>query len=305
MEPENNLYPNSSVTPQLNTLSLSLKSKVKELPLCGIQLECSCPGKEVAQAFQINPLLPGVILTEQGKFAGIVSQRQFLEIMSTPYGLELFSRRSLRSLYNFVHQEVLKVKGDVQIVEAARQSLQRTGKLVYEPIVVEIELEVYRLLDMHQLLLADSQIHQLTCHILNDKIDEQGKELKTQIEKISSIEPQEKMASLGRIAASLTSEIRNPAYWVDTCEYLFIYCQKMSEILLAYESNILHKSSSIAELEDQCSLDFILEYLPKTLKTMQDSSGRMTKLVASLQILLERLINISNCSTQQKCQSES
>ena len=253
----------------------------------------------------MNPLLPGVILTEQGMFAGIISQRQFLEIMSSPYGLELFSRRSLRSLYNFVHQEVLKVKGDVQIVEAARQCLQRTGKFVYEPIVVELEPEVYRMLDMHQLLLADSQIHQLTCQILHDQIDEQGKELKSQLEKISSMEPQEKMEIVGQFAASLSSEIRNPVYWVNTCEYLFIYCQKISEILLAYESSILSKSSRIAELEDQCSLDFILEYLPKSLKTMQESSGRMTKLTGSLQILLERLINISDGSTQQKCQPES
>jgi len=305
MQPKNNLYIDSSVTPQFSTLNLSFNSKVKELPLCQVQFECSCPGKEVAQAFKINPLLPGVILTEQGKFAGIISQRQFLEIMSTPYGLELFSRRSLRSLYNFVNQEVLQLKGNVQIVEAARQSLQRTGKFVYEPIVIELESEVYRLLDMHQLLLADSQIHQLTCYILNDQIDEQGKELKSQLEKMSSIEPQEKMATLGRIAASLTSEMKNPVYWVDTCEYLFIYCQKMSEILLAYESNIIHKSSSLGDLEDQCSLDFILEYLPKTLKTMQESSGRMTKLIGSLQILLERLRNNSNSSTQQKYQPES
>lgn len=305
MKTINNSYTDSSVISQPNTLNLNLNSKVKELSLCQVQFECSCPGKEVAEAFQMNPLLPGVILTEQGKFAGIISQRQFLEIMSSPYGLELFSRRSLRSLYNFVHQEVLKLKGDVQIVEAARQSLQRTGKLVYEPIVIELEPEVYRLLDMHQLLLADSQIHQLTCQILNDQIDEQGKELKSQLEKISSMEPQEKMAIVGQIAASLSSEIRNPVYWVDTYEYLFIYCQKMSEILLAYESSIIYKSSNIAELEDQCSLDFILEYLPKTLKTMQESSGRMTKLTGSLQILLERLINISDGSTQQKRQSKS
>lgn len=301
----NNSYTDSSVISQPNTLNLSLNSKVKELILCQVQFECSCPGKEVAETFQMNPLLPGVILTEQGKFAGIISQRQFLEIMSSPYGLELFSRRSLRSLYNFVHQEVLKLKGDVQIVEAARQSLQRTGKLVYEPIVIELEPEVYRLLDMHQLLLADSQIHQLTCQILNDQIDEQGKELKSQLEKISSMEPPEKMAIVGQIAASLSSEIRNPVYWVDTYEYLFIYCQKMSEILLAYESSIIYKSSNIAELEDQCSLDFILEYLPKTLKIMQESSGRMTKLTGSLQILLERLINISDGSTQQKRQPKS
>jgi len=197
------------------TLHLHRESKVKELHLYDFQIDDSSPGKAVAQAFQSNLLLPGVILTKQGEFSGIISQRQFLEIMSSPYGLELFSRRSVCSLYRFVNQDIFKIPGELQIVEAARHSLQRSNHLVYEPIVVEIEPSVYRLLEMHQLLLADSQIHQLTCNLLHEKMNEQTQELNRQIEKMARLnsQEQEKSANYQNITASITSEIKNPVYW--------------------------------------------------------------------------------------------
>ncbi|MEW6492501.1 MAG: hypothetical protein AB1589_08330 [Cyanobacteriota bacterium] len=49
---------NDGFTPQLH-LGLTLQ----ELQLYDFQGECSHPEKEVAHLFQINPLLPGVILT--------------------------------------------------------------------------------------------------------------------------------------------------------------------------------------------------------------------------------------------------
>jgi hypothetical protein len=134
--------------------------------LYDFQVETSHVGMEVAQTFQHNPLLPGVSLTEQGKFVGMISRRRFLEQMSRPYGLELFLKRPLYSLYRFAGAEVLMVKGSTQIVEAARLSLQRPAEALYEPIVVELEVGAYRLLDAHQLLVAQSKIHELTTQLL-------------------------------------------------------------------------------------------------------------------------------------------
>ena len=196
-------YINSFNNSQLPTVHLNIESKVKELPLYDFQIDNSSPGKEVAQAFQSNLLLPGVILTEQGKFSGIISQHQFLEIMSSPYGLELFSRRSICSLYRFINQDILIIPGELQISEAARRSLQRSNHLVYEPILVEIEPSVYRLLNMHQLLIADSQIHQLTCNLLHEKMNEQTLELSRQIEKLASLNSPQKATDLKEIRARL------------------------------------------------------------------------------------------------------
>ncbi|MGQ4646114.1 hypothetical protein [Lyngbya aestuarii] len=284
----------SSVIPSSKNLDVGLESRLYKLPLYDFQVEYSCSGKEVAQKFQDNPLLPGVILTKKGTFSGMISRHRFLEMMSRPYGIELFSRRSLDSLYNFVAPEVLILKGDTQIVEAARCCLRRSEELVYEPIVVEINRAVYRLLDMHQLLLADSQIHQLTCQLLNEQMDEQVKALSNQIEKMSSLSTAERMVSLGKIAPIIASEMKNPAFWADNLEFLFVYCQQIREVLLNCEVNLTQNPTTIVGLAEEGSLNFIVKDFPKTLTTMKTGSEKLYKIVGGLQILLERILNISN-----------
>ena len=260
-----------SEPPPLEPQSLTLESTLQELLLYESQIESSRLGRDVAQTFQVNPLLPGVILTEQGKFVGMISRRRFLEQMSRPYGLELFLKRPLYSLYRFASTEVLRLTGQTPIAEAVGHSLERSAELLYEPIVVELEPGIYRLLDVHQLLVAQSKIHQLATQLLNEQ---------TQAQLMQT----EKMASLGQMVASVAHEIKNPVSCI-TCnfEFLATYCNKLVEVLLAYELEITEVSSSIAELKEEAELDFILEDLPKILKSMEAGSERLTKIVGGLQ----------------------
>lgn len=260
-----------SVPPQSEQRGLSLESKLQELSLYDFQVESCHLGKEVAQIFQVNPLLPGVILLEQGKFVGMISRRRFLEQMSRPYGLDLFLKRPLYSLYRFASAEVLKLKGETSIVDAASRSLQRAAELLYEPIVVELEVGSYRLVDVHQLLVAQSKIHELTTQLLNEQ---------TQAQLMQT----EKMATLGQMVASVAHEIKNPVGCI-TCNFEFLssYCNKLIEILATYESEIGEISSHITEIKDEADLDFILEDLPKVIKSMELGAERLTKIVGSLQ----------------------
>jgi diguanylate cyclase (GGDEF)-like protein len=148
------------IWPEKLSETLSLESTLKELSVFNFQVESSYLGKEVARLFRAHPLLPGVILTVEGEFLGMISRRRFMEHMSRPYGVDIFAYRPIMALYQIARTDVLVLPGVALIVMAAQRAVQRTPELLYEPIVVELEPNVYRLLDVHQVLLALSQIHQ-------------------------------------------------------------------------------------------------------------------------------------------------
>ncbi|MGK7900301.1 MAG: GGDEF domain-containing protein [Hormoscilla sp.] len=167
--------------------NLTQKSTILELTVYDFQISLEQPGQEVAQAMDGNPLLPGVILTEQGQYIGMISRRRFLEQMSRPYGLELFLKRPLRSLHRFASSEVLMVTRDMLIVDAAHQSLQRSPDLIYEPLVVQLSSSDYRLLDAHELLRASSEIHKLTTQLLESA--------NTKLQRLASLDGLTKLAN--------------------------------------------------------------------------------------------------------------
>ena len=83
------------VLPRLSEGSeaLNLESTLQDLPLYEFQAELSCLGIKVAQVFERYPLLPGVILVEQGQFVSMISRQQLLEYLLRPQGIELFLKR--------------------------------------------------------------------------------------------------------------------------------------------------------------------------------------------------------------------
>ncbi|HEY9849868.1 MAG TPA: ATP-binding protein [Leptolyngbyaceae cyanobacterium] len=134
-------------------------SVLAELTLYKDTIDVICPAKELINIFNQNPLLPGIIITNQGKFAGLISRRRFFEQMSRPFSLELFYKRPIKVFYGLLKKDILILQINTPIVAAARQSLLRSPDLIYEPIIVQDRQENYQLLDVHQLLLAQSHIH--------------------------------------------------------------------------------------------------------------------------------------------------
>ncbi|MBE9184361.1 GGDEF domain-containing protein [Microcoleus sp. LEGE 07076] len=149
-----------SIEPEKPPKTLSLESTLKELAVFDVQVEASCLAKDVARLFQAHPLLPGVILNVSGTFLGMISRQRFMERMSRPYGVDIFACRPIQALYQITQTDILILPGVALIVMAAQRAVQRQPEELYEPIVVQLEPEVYRLLDVHQVLLALSQIHQ-------------------------------------------------------------------------------------------------------------------------------------------------
>ena len=149
--------------------NLRIDSTLARLHLFECSLELSTPGQTLRTAFDRSPNLPGVILTIGSAFQGMISRRRFLELMSRPYSLELFSRRPIERLYGLVETEILICPGQMPIVEAAMKCLQRSPQCLYEPVVVELSPREYRLVDVQQLLVAQSHIHELTTQLVKER----------------------------------------------------------------------------------------------------------------------------------------
>ncbi|MBW4496601.1 MAG: PAS domain-containing protein [Oscillatoria princeps RMCB-10] len=153
---------------------INLQSALQDLTLCETEIEFDSPGGKILNFFEENPFIPGLLIRKQGEFVGVVSRRRFFEYMSRPYSLDLFSKRPLYTLYPFLETEVLILPSDTSIVTAARQSLQRPAEFLYEPVVVKMKSGAWKLLDTHHLLLASSQIHEITMEALHREMAERS-----------------------------------------------------------------------------------------------------------------------------------
>lgn len=148
---------------------LTLESTLQELLLHDFQLDIYSLGKALAKAFDEHQCLPGAIVTEKGKFFGIISRQQFLEVLSRPYGIELFYKRPLRALFPFIKTEASVYPCYLSIITAAQQCLQRSPEVRYEPLIVQINRYTYRLLDVHNLLVAYANLNELALQLLQKR----------------------------------------------------------------------------------------------------------------------------------------
>ncbi|WP_199245248.1 ATP-binding protein [[Phormidium] sp. ETS-05] len=144
---------------------LNLESKLQDLFLYDFQIDEETPGQIVADTLRKNPLIPGVIFKNNQNFAGMISRRLFWEKLSLPYGLELFSKRPIKCLKNFLKTQPLICDQNTLILDAVHNCLQRGQELFDEPLVVKVAPTDYRLIDVHQLLVAQGMIHQMTARL--------------------------------------------------------------------------------------------------------------------------------------------
>jgi signal transduction histidine kinase len=263
----------SDLSPQSSKRQLALDSTIAELNLYSTQVDLAQTGEFTRQLFKNDPLLPALMVFEQDKYVGMLSRRRFLECLSRPYALELFTKRPLRVLYEQIPVETLELHGNTSIVMASQLALGRPNDEIYEPVIVRLEADTYSILDVHDLLLEQSRIHELATKLLREQTQ-------------TTMFQTEKMASLGQIVAEVSHDIRNPVSAIyGNTECLLTYIEGVMKILRAYEKEYGTSSTIISEILEEVDWDFVRSDLPQVVRSIQSGSRYLRRLVDTLQSL--------------------
>ncbi|PZO40609.1 MAG: hypothetical protein DCF19_12025 [Pseudanabaena frigida] len=252
---------------------LALDATISELNLYDTKIDLEQTGAFASQLFKDNPLLPGLVLYEKDNYVGMLSRRRFLECLSRPYALELFTKRPLRVLYEQVQSDILKLQGTMPIVSASQLALGRTNDEIYEPVVVHLDGDIYLVLDVHDLLQAQSYIHELATKLLREQTQ-------------TTMFQTEKMASLGQVVAEVSHDIRNPVSAIyGNTECLLTYIEGVMKILRAYEKEYGTSATTVSETLEEVDWDFVRSDLPQVVRSIQSGSRYLRRLVDTLQSL--------------------
>jgi signal transduction histidine kinase len=267
-------------------LNLRLESTLQDLPLWRIEISLERPVHELTKVFEQDPLLPGVILTKNNCYQGMMSRGKFFEHMSRPYSFGLFSQRTIQHLYNFLRPQIFIMMANTPIVEATQKALERPTKSVYEPIIVTTESENYGLIDFQQLLLANSQIHALTLARLQ-YVEEQSRVAKAGFQDLqqnySRLLQNDKMAALGQLVAGVAHEINNPVNFITgNIAHAKEYSQKLLHLIQIYQQYYPQTLPEIQTVIDEPDLEFVITDFPHLLNSMEVGCDRIQQIVRSL-----------------------
>jgi signal transduction histidine kinase len=131
---------------------------VGNLPCFDYQVTPATHTRLVVNELERQPELPGVLIMKQDICLGMVSRQKCLELLSRPFGGEVFLRRSILTLFQTLNINPTRLPAGIHIDQAVQIALSRPHDLIYEPLIIEQADQKPKLLDIHTLLLAQSRL---------------------------------------------------------------------------------------------------------------------------------------------------
>lgn len=141
-----------------NQTQLTLDFTIGHLPYHQFQVSAATPGQVVAEKFEQEPDLPGVIITHESQVLGMISRVKFREQMSLPDRVELYGQHPIRALLDSIRIPPLLLSENWKVDDAVQASLNRQKDLIYEPIIVVMENQSLRILDVQTLVISQSKL---------------------------------------------------------------------------------------------------------------------------------------------------
>jgi hypothetical protein len=269
----------------LSKLNLTLDSNLGNLPLSEVAIEYNYIGKQLIKLFQ-QPLIPGVIITQNNHYQGMISRRIFFEFMSRPFSLGLFSERDIQSLYNILNPEVFMLMKEVLIVDAIPIILARDSEQIYEPIVVQSTTGNYRVLDIHHLLLAYSQIQASTLTELKE-VKEESKFAKNNLQCLQTIYLEtiktEEFNTITLNRANLTKDMNNSAnLLMGNIIHINRYVHDLLKLISLYQEFYPQPRVEIQQAIKKINFESISTEMPKLLTLIKNSARQIQQFVRAL-----------------------
>jgi signal transduction histidine kinase len=250
---------------------IHLESDLSSLQLYDLSFENSRLGVELADVFDSDPRLPGVILTENQTFIGMISRRQFLEYLLLPQGLDLFLDNPLRVFFRYNHSDLLVLSAKTPILTALQRALKRSPQFASEPVIVCVAPDDYRVLDFGQLSLTAWQLRGIETQVRYER---------TQAQMIQS----ERMASLGRLVDGIAHEILDPVGFIwGNLTHIDRYSQDILQILAAYKAHITEPPVPLQALIEDLEIDYLQADFPRAVESVTTGAKRLRDLAMSLQ----------------------
>ncbi|MBD2092689.1 sensor histidine kinase [Microcoleus sp. FACHB-1515] len=257
------------LTDEASSQPLNLDSTLAALTLHQFEVESTCNGREIARLFEQYPAIPGVIVTTQGKFCGMISRSRWLEFFLRPGGIEMALMQPIAVLHSYARRSSLIVPHTMPILAAAQRALRRDRDQQAEPILVQFDAQTFRLLDVHELNIAHWMLRGIEMQVRCERMQMQMIQI-------------EKMASLGRLVDGVAHEILDPVGFIwGNLTHVSSYVEQLLQLVQAYEQAKLPEA--IAQLREAIELDYLRQDLPRSIASIKTGADRLKILAASLQ----------------------
>lgn len=148
---------------------LTTESTLAELPYWEVTLSIDDTGQKAAECFEQERLLPGILLINGNRYAGIISRERFYEQVAQRFGTELFYTRPLRHFLRMIRTLSTELDRTTTIQRAAEACLQRNREAIYEPLVVTFPDRPPRVVGYHDLNLAQTWLLGLAKEIAQEQ----------------------------------------------------------------------------------------------------------------------------------------
>jgi signal transduction histidine kinase/CheY-like chemotaxis protein len=219
---------NALHSPQLSDLTPT--STLADLPHHDARVDIHTIGSVVVGEFERSKELPGVLIYSEERLVALISRAGFFAELSRSFAREIYLKRPVETMLRSMAPPLLRMPHTLGIAEAAAAALNRPHQWAYEPVAVEFDNGVIRILDIYVLLLAQSRLlalaHRLEAEMhetnrieLERRVAERTAELSEEIAVRKQTEhelerardnAEEANRAKSRFLASMSHELRTP-----------------------------------------------------------------------------------------------